>query len=99
MTVARFVLGLLSLAVLASPAVPAEQTAVVPPDFTLARALPAALAGWEKSRDDEVFDRDSVFDYLDGGGELYLAFDFRFVFVREYAKPDAPAIVVELYQM
>jgi hypothetical protein len=98
MIVSTFFLGLLSLATLMGPAVPAEQTPV-PSDFSLAKALPQELLGWQKSGDDQVFDRDDIFDYLDGGGEIYLAFDFRFVFVREYAKPEAPSIVVEIYQM
>jgi len=36
---------------------------------------------------------------MDGAGEIYLAFDFQFLFVREYAKLGAPSIVVEIYQM
>ncbi|MEW5900142.1 MAG: DUF6599 family protein [Acidobacteriota bacterium] len=64
-----------------------------------ASILPAEISGWRKSVEDQVFDRDNVFDYMDGAGEIYLAFDFRFVFVREYAKTDAPSLVVEIYQM
>jgi hypothetical protein len=91
-------IGFLSLSALIGPAMPAEQTPV-PADFTLAKALPQDVSGWRKSRDDEVYDRKNIFDYLDGAGELYLAFDFRFVFVREYARPQSPSIVVEIYQM
>ena len=98
MIASAFCLGFLSLAVLMSPTAPAEQT-MASADFVLAKALPQDLAGWQKSRDDQVYNRDDIFDYLDGAGELYLAFDFRFVFVREYTKPDAPSIVVEIYQM
>src|SRR4030067_2515703 len=91
-------LGFLSLAALMSPAVPPEQTPA-PSDFALGKALPQEISGWQKSRDDQVFNREDIFDYLDGAGELYLAFDFQFVFVREYAKPEAPAVVVEVYPM
>jgi hypothetical protein len=91
-------LGFLSLAVLMSPAAPPEQTPA-PSDFALGKALPQEISGWQKSRDDQVFNREDIFDYLDGAGELYLAFDFQFVFVREYAKAEAPAIVVEIYRM
>jgi hypothetical protein len=98
MIVSAFFLGFLSLATLMDPAVLAEQTPVLS-DFSLARALPQELSGWQKSGDEQIYDREDIFDYLDGGGEIYLAFDFRFVFVREYAKPEAPSIVVEIYQM
>jgi len=67
--------------------------------FPLRQALPAAVSGWMGGREDQVFNRDDIFDYLDGGGEIYLAYDFQFVFVREYVRPDAPSIVVEIYQM
>jgi len=36
---------------------------------------------------------------MDGAGEIYLAYDFRFIFVREFAQENAPSIVVEIYQM
>jgi hypothetical protein len=68
-------------------------------DFPLRKALPSEISGWKIGRDDQVFARDDIFDYLDGGGEIYLAFDFQFVFVREYIHADAPTIVVEIYEM
>jgi len=64
-----------------------------------AEILPREISGWTPSRDDQVYDRDDIFDYMDGGGEIYLAYDFRALLVREYAKPEAPTIVVEIYQM
>jgi hypothetical protein len=98
MIVRLFLLAFLSVSAPGSPLPMADQ-GQVPPDFALAKALPQEIAGWKKSREDQVFNRDGIFDYLDGAGELYLAFDFRFVFVREFATPDAPSIVVEIYQM
>ncbi len=67
--------------------------------FPLLKLLPGEIAGWTASVEDQVFDRDNIFDYMDGAGENYLAFDFQLLFVREYAKPDSPSIVVEIYQM
>lgn len=67
--------------------------------FPLRQALPAETSGWKTGREDQVFTRDNIFDYMDGGGEIYLAYDFQFVFVREYVRDDAPSIVAEIYQM
>ena len=67
--------------------------------FSLRQALPPEVFGWKTGREDQVFTRDDVFDYMNGGGEIYLAYDFQFVFVREYVREDAPSIVVEIYQM
>lgn len=61
--------------------------------------LPQEIFGWTRSREDQVFDRENIFDYMDGGGEIYLAYDFSALLVREYTKPEAPSIVVEIYQM
>jgi len=67
--------------------------------FPLRQALPSETSGWKTGREDQVFTRDNIFDYMDGGGEIYLAYDFQFVFVREYVRDDAPSIVAEIYQM
>lgn len=61
--------------------------------------LPQTVLEWTPAEDDAVFTRDTIFEYMDGAGELYLAYDFEYLFVRQYAKPSAPPIVVELYQM
>jgi hypothetical protein len=67
--------------------------------FTIRRALPSEVEGWKAGREDQLFTRDDIFDYMDGGGEIYLAYDFQFVFVREYVRDGEPSIVVEVYQM
>ena len=67
--------------------------------FPFRQALPPEISGWKTDREDQVFTRDDVFDYMDGGGEIYLAYDFQFVWVREYVRDDAPSIVAEIYQM
>jgi hypothetical protein len=76
-----------------------QDTKVSPVASTFASILPREVSGWTKSRDDQVFTRNNIFDYIDGAGEIYLAYDFQFVFVREYGKINAPSMVVEIYQM
>ena len=61
--------------------------------------LPQNIAGWGPAGPDEVFTRETIFDYMDGAGEVYLAYDFDHLLVREYVKPSAPPIVAEVYQM
>lgn len=82
-----------------SPAKTFQQQERLLADFHLNEALPQEIAGWKALPDDQAYGRDDIFDYMDGAGEIYLAFDFRFVFVRQYARTDAPSIVVEIYQM
>ncbi|MGQ9672788.1 MAG: DUF6599 family protein [Candidatus Aminicenantales bacterium] len=67
--------------------------------FALSEALPREMNGWRAKSEDQFFNRDNIFDYMDGAGEIYLAFDFQFLFVREYARKNFPSVVVEVYQM
>jgi hypothetical protein len=61
--------------------------------------LPQEVLGWKTDGPDKVFTRQTIFDYMDGGGEIYLAYDFQRLRAREYAKPGAPRIVAEVYRM
>jgi hypothetical protein len=61
--------------------------------------LPETILGWSAKSAGEIFTRDTIFDYMDGAGEIYLAYDFDHLFVREYGKESAPSIVAEIYQM
>lgn len=60
--------------------------------------LPGSVNGWTAA-DVRVCTRGNIFDYMDGAGELYLAYDFRELAVREYTKPEAPKITAEVYRM
>lgn len=66
--------------------------------------LPGGNDGWVKSGKPEVYDSNNLFDYIDGGAELYLAYDFERLVVQRYS-PDAEdterkkSITVEIYQM
>ncbi len=64
-----------------------------------ASILPHEISGWIESGQDSAFGRDNIFDYMDGAGEIYLAFDFKLLFVREYTKENSPSLVVEIYEM
>jgi hypothetical protein len=61
--------------------------------------LPQEVLGWKTDGRDKVFTRQTIFDYMDGGGEIYLAYDFQRLLAREYARDNAPRIVAEVYQM
>ncbi|MBU2550474.1 MAG: hypothetical protein KKB20_18855 [Proteobacteria bacterium] len=62
-------------------------------------SAPRSLGDWRARNPDEVYDRDTLYDYIDGGAELYLSYDFREVHVRRYAGPDGSEIVMDVYDM
>ena len=62
-------------------------------------SLPVQIDGWSTAERDQLYTRDNIFDYMNGAGEMYLAYDFKKLFFREYTRPSAPPIIVEIYEM
>jgi len=61
--------------------------------------IPDRVLDWKASGEDTVYDRKTLFDYMDGGAEVYLAFDFREVFVRKYADTEENELNLDIYDM
>lgn len=61
--------------------------------------VPKEIMGWTKIEQDEIYDRVTLYDYMNGGAEVYLAFDFQKVFVRKYSGPDDNEITLDIYDM
>ena len=65
----------------------------------LAGNLPKRISNWKADAVDAVFDRETIFDHINGGAELYLAYDFRQVRVRKYIGDGEDEIVLDIYDM
>jgi hypothetical protein len=63
------------------------------------KLLPQEMLGYKADVEDEFYDRQTTFRYMDGAAELYRSFAFKLLLVRRYLKPNAPAIIVELFDM
>jgi hypothetical protein len=61
--------------------------------------MPDEILGWELQDSVRSYDRETIFEYINGAGEVYLSYDFRQVTVFEYARDNAPRITVELFDM
>jgi hypothetical protein len=63
--------------------------------------LPAEAGPWTRPASARRITAETIFDYMDGGGELYLAYRFDHLDVLEYkaADPLLGTVLVELYQM
>jgi hypothetical protein len=61
--------------------------------------LPEEVDGWKASQKDGLYGRDNLYDYINGGAELYLSFGFKRVINRTYERPKQPDIVVDLFDM
>lgn len=61
--------------------------------------IPRQVLDWKASGKDALYDRKTLYDYLDGGAEVYLAFDFREVLVRKYADGEGNELALDIYDM
>lgn len=61
--------------------------------------IPSEINGWKTSGKDGLYDRQTLFDYIDGGAEVYLTYSFQEAFVRKFEKEEHPFITVEIFDM
>ena len=63
-------------------------------------ALPAEIAGWQATGDDEIYDTETIFQYIDGHAEVYLAYGMSRCLARRYSGPSGePDIVLDLFEL
>jgi len=62
------------------------------------RMFPETIAGGTVSRPAQSYDPKTVYDYMDGGADPYLRFDFQRIYAAEYKLADK-LVVVEIYDM
>ena len=63
------------------------------------RLIPKKIGTWEVSRADTVYNRETLYEYMNGGAEVYLAFHFSEVFSRMYGNPGGIQITMDIYDM
>jgi hypothetical protein len=61
--------------------------------------LPKTIGAWTRPDSVRIIDSDNIFDYMNGGGELYLAYRFNHLEVYEYKSKKREDILVEVYIM
>jgi hypothetical protein len=64
----------------------------------VASRVPREVDGW-RAEEDRTFDRETLFKYIDGGAELYLAYRFRRMVARRYAKAGGEPVALDIYDM
>jgi hypothetical protein len=62
-------------------------------------SLPSEAAGWKWDEKEMKYNSKTLFDYIDGAAELYLAYGFQNLTVRQFDKSNQSPITVELYEM
>jgi hypothetical protein len=62
-------------------------------------SLPSGADGWKWGGKETEYNSKTIFKYIDGAAELYLAYGFQNLTVRRFEKSNQPPIIVELYEM
>jgi hypothetical protein len=65
----------------------------------LFETIPRQIKEWKAKSNDEFYDQETLFKHINGGAELYLAYDFQRAGVRRYSGPGDNEIVMDIYDM
>ncbi len=65
----------------------------------LYQSLPDKILDWKATGKDEIYNRETIFKYIDGGAELYLTYGFKQVYVRRFVNPSQDEIILDIYDM
>jgi hypothetical protein len=57
-----------------------------------------AIAGWKQSGDVQVFSPKNLYDYINGGADLYLKYDFQELQVADYQNDGKASVTIEVYR-
>ncbi len=66
---------------------------------TLKTLAPSEVEGWKAEAEDQIFNPETIFDYIDGAGEVYRSYNFKFLLSRRYEKQGQPEIILDLFDM
>jgi hypothetical protein len=71
------------------------------PSFQLGETLPGsnAIPGWKPSEKAQTFNRETLFDYINGSSEYFFTYTFEEVAVQRYGKSDGLALHAEVWQL
>jgi hypothetical protein len=62
-------------------------------------SLPSEAGGWRWDGKETKYNSKTLFSYIDGAAELYLAYGFQNLAVRRFEKSGQPPMILELYEM
>jgi hypothetical protein len=60
---------------------------------------PSEVVGWKWDGKQEAYDAQSIFKYIDGAAEVYLAYNFQGLNVGRYDRDGRPELVADVYRM
>jgi Family of unknown function (DUF6599) len=68
-------------------------------DTSMQEFLPQSIDQWNISEPVRFYSGNQIFHYMDGAGEVYLAYKFKDLLVQRYSSKDKSEILVEIFDM
>jgi hypothetical protein len=65
----------------------------------LRSGLPEQIMAWSKETEDRIYTPQTIFGYINGGAEVYKAYNLRRCLSRKYSTHQGPAIVLDIFDM
>ena len=65
----------------------------------LRSGLPEQIMAWSKESEDRIYTPQTIFGYINGGAEVYKAYNMQHCLSRRYSTPRGPAIVLDIFEM
>jgi hypothetical protein len=65
----------------------------------LGARLPKQLKSWTAEPKDRLYDEKTIYSYIDGGAELYKAYNMRQCLSRRYTATKRPSIILDIFDM
>jgi hypothetical protein len=65
----------------------------------LVKILPAEVQNWKAANQGDFYDEQTIYDYMNGAGEIYKQYAFRNLFSLRYENPGNPGITLEIFDM
>jgi hypothetical protein len=56
------------------------------------------VVGWRQSGEIQTFNPETLFEYINGGADLYLTYDFQELKVGEYSNEKKASVIIEVYR-
>ena len=66
---------------------------------SLSHLLPQEVNGWRSEGKDKIYDPQSIFEYIDGAGEVYRSYNFKQLLVRRFLKEGQPDLIADVFDM
>lgn len=61
--------------------------------------LPDTVSEWKKPAEFQIYGPDTLYDYINGGAELYLSYGFKHLLSCQYSADNLPDITIDLFDM